>query len=460
MESITKWRPKKIYLNLREEEKVKKREKYQVIAVGSNVPCLIKSFRSMRIPKEIIKALKEIDIKKPTSLQRQGLPSILLGRDMLLLSISREGKTLIFLLPIIIGAIEEELRLPFSTNEGPVGLIIAPSRELASQIYYFSKSIVKNIKNLPKINICLCTGGVDMQTQLHALTQGVHIVISTPGRLSDMLSKGKMNLKLCKILVLDEADRLLDLGFDEQVRSVLSHTSNAIQIILSSSAVPKRMQEFATNFMKSPIYISSTKESLKKKLKIKQISNLVSNEGKILKLLEVMGRTEPPILVFCENKTDSDYIQEYLSKRSIECTSFHGGKIQNARPRAIKEFNSGKVSVLIATDIAAKGLSFQGVKHVINYDMPKDIDAYIQRICRADKRAIISNFLSYKLDKSFFRDLADFMIDMKEEIPDFLAGLISNENEKCEYCNIKGHRKSSCSLLQLDCLKSELPLIL
>ena len=92
--------------------------------------------------------------------------------------------------------------------------------------------------------------------------------------------------------------------------------------------------------------------------------------------------------------------------------------------------------------------------------MPKDIDAYIQRICRADKRAIISNFLSYKLDKSFFRDLADFMIDMKEEIPDFLAGLISNENEKCEYCNIKGHRKSSCSLLQLDCLKSELPLIL
>ena len=459
-QSLTKWKPKRKYRQATEDYKARQREKYGVITAGTNIPCLIKRFRSMRFPKVILQSLKSLDIHKPTSLQKQGFPVVLQGRETLLLSISRQGKTLIFLLPTIIGAIEEELRLPLLANEGPIGLIIAPSRELAYQIYSFARSLLHSLQALAKIKVILCTGGVDMQAQLQALSEGVHIVISTPGRLSDMLSKGHIQLKLCKILVLDEADRLLDLGFDEEVRSVLSHTTHNLQVVLSSSTMPKRMQEFASHFMKSPIYISSNKESLKN-LKLTQVCELVPVETKkIVKLLEVMQRTEPPILIFCENKNESDMIQEYLSARDIECASLHGGKIQNARSRAIKDFNSGDLNVLIATDMAAKGLSFHGVKHVINYDMPKDIDAYIQRICRAARKALISNLLSYKIDKAVLSNLADFLVDMKEKVPEFLLELLSGDPDKCDYCNIKGHRRSSCGLLQQDLLKTELPLII
>ena len=288
MEFLTKWRPNRKYRKLSDEEKAAKREKYGIIAVGNSIPSLIKSFRSMRLPKQIIKVLKESKIKKPFPLQMQGLPVLLSGRDCLLLSISREGKTLVFLLPLIIGAIEEESRLCFVENEGPVGLIIAPSRELAYQIYRFAKDFISKIEGLPQIRLALCTGGVDMQKQLNSLNQGVHIVISTPGRLSDMLGKQKLDLKLCKILILDEADRLLDQGFDEEVRAVLSHTSN-VQIVLSSSTIPKRMQEFGTNFMKNPVFVSCHKYSLKK-LKISQFCDLVNIEGKMIKLLDVLQK--------------------------------------------------------------------------------------------------------------------------------------------------------------------------
>jgi ATP-dependent RNA helicase DDX41 len=457
MERLTKWRPKRKYREMTEEENARKRGKYGVIAVGTNIPCLIKSFRSLRLPKSIIQALKEKGIRKPSSLQMQGFPTILSGRDTLLVSISREGKTLIFLLPLIIGSLEEELRLPLASKEGPIGLIIVPSRELAYQIYSFAKRFASLLQ--PRLSICLCTGGVDMQAQLKSLNEGVHIVISTPGRLSDMLGKGKLNLKLCKVLIMDEADRLLDLGFDEEVRIVLAHTSATIQIILASSSIPKRMQEFATNFMKTPIYIASTRLSLKK-LKIQHFCDLVSSENKLIKLLEIMQRTDPPVLIFCENKSDSDMIESYLNTKKIECTSLHGGKLQILRSKAIKDFISGNVSVLVATDMAAKGLSFERVQHVINYDMPKDIDNYIQRICRATKKAVVSNFLSYKTDRLFLEDLCDFFIDMGQEISDFLLELSRNEVGKCDYCSIKGHRRSACSLLLMDSLKSELPLII
>ena len=361
-----------------------------------------------------------------------------------------------FLLPLIIGAIEEESRLCFVENEGPVGLIIAPSRELAYQIYRFAKDFISKIEGLPQIRLALCTGGVDMQKQLNSLNQGVHIVISTPGRLSDMLGKQKLDLKLCKILILDEADRLLDQGFDEEVRAVLSHTSN-VQIVLSSSTIPKRMQEFGTNFMKNPVFVSCHKYSLKK-LKISQFCDLVNIEGKMIKLLDVLQRTDPLVLIFCENKNESDSIFEFLRKKKIECASLHGGKVQTLRSKAIEDFVQGNIDVLIATDVAAKGLSFDNVKHIVNYDMPKDIDAYIQRICRAGKKAIVSNFLTYKTDKSLLGDLTDFMSDMNEQIPEFLLELGGNISERCEYCNIKGHRRSGCNQLLYDCLKSELPL--
>jgi ATP-dependent RNA helicase DDX41 len=456
MDNLIAWRPNRKYRVMSEMLKEQLRVQFGVLVAGQEVPALIKSFKSMRIPKELRRILKSMKIKRPTGLQMQGLPAVLLGRDTLLISISREGKTLIFALPLIVASIQEEKKLKFGPGEGPLGLIIVPSRELAQQIHKFLTDVVRSFKSYPKIKIGLCTGGVDMQDQIEELTKGIHIIISTPGRLSDMLSKQKISLKMCKFLVIDEADRLLDLGFDEEVRSVISQTSYNLQIILSSSSIPKRMQDFAFNFMQSPIYISANKSALKK-LRIVQVNNWVEDDKKMVMLLEALLRTEPPILVFCENKNESDEIENFLTGKRLKCTSLHGGKPQGVRSKAIKDINSRRVDVLIATDMAAKGLSFKDIQHIVNFDMAKDIESYIQRICRTSCKATISNFVNGKVDKGLLKDLTGFLVEMGEHVPGFLMQFRESEENVCEICR-GGHQKLFCSIFQQDCLKYELPI--
>lgn len=456
MDNFIAWRPNKKYRVMSEGHKEQLRNQFGVLCAGQDIPALIKSFKSMRIPKEFRNVMKLMKIKRPTGLQMQGLPAVLMGRDCLLMSISREGKTLVFALPLMVAAVQEEKKLRFEAGEGPLGLIIVPSRELAQQIHKFMIEMVRNFKTYPRLKIGLCTGGVDIQSQIDELSNGIHIIISTPGRLSDLLSKQKISLKMCKFLVIDEADRLLDLGFDEEVRSVLTKTSYNLQIILSSSSMPKRMQDFATNFMKTPLYISANK-SLLKKLRIIQICNWVEVDKKMIKLLEALLRTEPPILIFCENKTESDEIETFLTEKKLKCTSLHGGKPQGVRTKAIKDINDKKVDILIATDMAAKGLSFKDIQHIVNIDMPKDIESYIQRICRTNHKATVSNFVNAKTDKGFLKDLTAFLVELGEDVPGFLRTVLDDNANVCEICD-GGHQKLFCSIFQQNCLNYELPM--
>jgi len=296
------------------------------------------------------------------------------GRDMIGIAFIGSGKSLVFILPVILLCLAEEKKMHLEPNEGPFAIIIVPSRELAVQIHeninYFIKYLLRNGE--PQISSVLCIGGVDIRYQIEEIQKGAHIVIGTPGRLSDLLDKRKLNSFMCKILVLDEADRLLDMGFDEEVRKVMERFKYPKQLLLFSSTMPKKIQEFAKQSLFKPIVINIGRAG-SVNLNVIQEIEFVKDESKLIQILETLEKTPPPVLIFCENKNDVDEIHEYLVLKGIDVCSMHGDREQEERHQAIREFREGIKDVLVATDIVSKGLDFPEVEHVINYDMPKEV---------------------------------------------------------------------------------------
>ncbi|PQM39026.1 DEAD-box ATP-dependent RNA helicase 35 [Prunus yedoensis var. nudiflora] len=285
------------------------RKQWHIIVSGEDVPPPIKNFKDMRFPEPILKMLKTKGIVQPTPIQVQGLPVILSGRDMIGIAFTGSGKTLVFVLPLIMVALQEEIMMPIIPGEGPFGLIICPSRELARQTYEVVEEFLLPLREAgyPEIRPLLCIGGVDMRSQLEIVKKGVHIVVATPGRLKDMLAKKKMNLNNCRYLTLDEADRLVDLGFEDDIREVFDHFKAQRQTLLFSATMPTKIQ----NFAKSALEVEYVKQ-----------------EAKIVYLLECLQKTPPPVLIFCENKADVDDIHEYLLLKGVEAVAIHGGRIR------------------------------------------------------------------------------------------------------------------------------------
>jgi len=228
-----------------------------------------------------------------------------------------------------------------------------------------------------------------MRDQEQQIRSGVHMIIATPGRLLDMLNKKKFTLALCRYLVLDEADRLIDLGFEEDIRNVMDHFTAQRQTLLFSATMPRKIQNFAKSALVCPVEVNVGRAGAAN-LDVFQEVEYVKEEAKIVYLLECLQKTSPPVLIFCESKADVDDIHEYLLLKGVEAVAIHGSKDQEERDNAISRFKSAKADVLVATDIASKGLDFPDVQHVINYDMPKEIENYVHRIGRtggAERRA-------------------------------------------------------------------------
>jgi ATP-dependent RNA helicase DDX41 len=225
---------------------------------GEDIPPPIKDFRDMRFHEPVLKRLKAKGIERPTPIQVQGLPVILSGRDMIGIAFTGSGKTLVFVLPMIGVALQEELEMPLDPGEGPICLVICPSRELARQTYEVVEQFLTPMREAgyAELRALLCIGGADMKTQLEVLKKGVHIVVATPGRLKDMLAKKIMNLDSCRYLTLDEADRLVDLGFEDDIKYVLDHFKFQRQTLLFSATMPTRIQNFARNALVKPIIVN------------------------------------------------------------------------------------------------------------------------------------------------------------------------------------------------------------
>lgn len=456
----TGWKPPKYILELSEMRHERVRKKNRILVEGDEIPPPIKTFKEMKFPKGILNALKKKGISKPTPIQMQGLPAVLSGRDMIGIAFTGSGKTLVFVLPIIMFCLEQEIKLPFLKNEGPYGLVICPSRELAKQtdeiIRYYTQCLAND--GMPTLRCCLCIGGTSVRDQLDVVRRGVHIMVATPGRLMDMLDKKMVNLGICRYLCLDEADRMIDMGFEEDVRTIFSYFKGQRQTLLFSATMPKKIQNFARSALVKPITVNVGRAGAASMDVIQEVE-YVKQEAKIVHLLDTLQKTAPPVLIFAEKKQDVDAIHEYLLLKGVEAVAIHGGKDQDERSRAVEGFRKGEKDVLVATDVASKGLDFCDIQHVINYDMPEDIENYVHRIGRtgrSGKKGIATTFINKACDESVLLDLKHLLIEAKQKIPPFLATLQS-ESEKylelgdergCSYCGGLGHRITDCPKLE------------
>ncbi|KAF7634839.1 hypothetical protein Mgra_00005733 [Meloidogyne graminicola] len=477
-ESIqTSWRPPRHIRHQTEEDWDKFRRLKGIQVEGEDCPPAIGSFLEMKLPRQIIILFKEKKIYVPTGIQMQGIPVLLSGRDMIGIASTGSGKTLTFVIPIIMFVLEQEIALRFKRGEGPYGLIIVPSRELAKQIADVIQWICDCLpsSDFPEIRVGLSIGGFPIKDQARLFERGVHIAVATPGRLSDMLNKKILNLQVCRYLVLDEADRMLDMGFEEELRSIFSYFKGQRQTLLFSATMPKKIQNFAKSTLVRAIVVNVGRAGAAS-LNVVQEFEYVRSDEKLVKILNCLQKTPPRVLIFAEKKADVDHICEYLLVKGIEVASIHGGKDQKDRHTGIDAFRRGEKDVLIATvilDVASKGLDFENIQHVINFDMPEDIENYVHRIGRTGRRlgkcGIATTFINRKADISVLLDLKHLLIEAGQPLPAFLKQLAGEDEIKeklsadilpkeenivddadkgCSYCSGLGHRITNCPKLE------------
>eukprot|EP00667_Euglena_gracilis_P007414 EG_transcript_7490 len=456
------WSPPAHIREMTKEQAEAIRKMYHIIVEGERIPNPITSFADCKFPRQMLQKLVDKGIRKPTPIQIQGMPVVLGGRDMIGIAFTGSGKTLVFVLPLVMLAFEEEMRMPLVPGEGPIGLIICPSRELARQTHQVMMHYCEGMAGTPgwpPLKTACLIGGIDMREQTDAVRNGVHCVVATPGRLIDFLTKKRINLDNCKYLVLDEADRLVDMGFEDEVRQIFDFFKHQRQTLLFSATMPRKVQKFAETALVRQVVVNVGRAGAAN-LDVIQEVEYVKQEAKIVYLLECLQKTPPPVLIFCENKSDVDDIHEYLLLKCVDAVSIHAGKSQEEREFAIKAFKSGTKDVLVATDIAGKGLDFPDVQHVINYDMPKEIENYVHRIGRTGrcgKTGLATTFINKVSAETTLLDLKHLLIEAKQRIPPFLRTIHDPKEEEqdyvddgkgCSYCGGLGHRITTCPKLE------------
>ena len=437
------------------------RDQWHMQVQGENVPPPMQRFADLKLPPPLLQCLREKKIVSPTPIQIQGLPVALAGRDMVGIAFTGSGKTLTFSLPLVLWALEEELRMPLRPGEGPIGILLAPSRELARQTYELVTDLcgaVSAAPQYPALRAQLMTGGtpVSEQTQV-LLQQGVHCVVATPGRLRDILKRRIMHLINCRYICFDEADRMLDMGFDEEVAEIMNYFSSQRQTLLFSATFPKKFQDFARHTLVAPVIVNVGRAGAAN-LDVIQEVEYVKEEAKMVYLLHCLQKTAPPVIVFCERTGSVDDIHEYLLLKGVESVSIHGGKDQEERNEAIRLFKAGRKDVLIATDVAAKGLDFPAIQHVINFDMPAEIENYVHRIGRtgrAGKTGVATTFINKSCDETTLLDLKALLKEAKQRIPPVLLLLDDPRDEHaggqgCSFCGGLGHTIVDCPKIDKD----------
>jgi ATP-dependent RNA helicase RhlE len=346
------------------------------------------NFNDIGLVAPLLKAIEEIGYTTPTEIQKQAIPKVLTGRDIIGCAQTGTGKTGAFALPILQLTSKED-----STEKHPRTLILVPTRELAIQI---DQSITLYSKHL-RIRHLVIFGGVSQQNQVAQLQKGVDILVATPGRLLDLVQQKHIHLGAIRRLVLDEADNMLDMGFIHDLKKILKLVPEKRQTLFFSATMPKPIRKLADSILTNPIEInvdpiSSTAE------KVSQSVFFIEKKEKsalLRKLLEEGGDLQT--LVFTRTKHGADRLSKALKKNGIMSVCIHGNKSQNARQNALASFKDGKVNVLIATDIAARGIDIQELPQVINYDLPNDSETYVHRIGRtgrAGKEGVAYSFCS------------------------------------------------------------------
>lgn len=336
-------------------------------------------FKELELIEPILKALETEGYTNPTPIQEQAIPSALAGKDILGCAQTGTGKTAAFSIPILQLVCQSQLNGNFT--RGIKALILTPTRELAIQI---DESIAAYGKNL-RISHEVIFGGVSQHHQVINLKKGVDILTATPGRLLDLMQQGFIQLKDIRFFVLDEADRMLDMGFINDVKKVVAKLPEKKQTLFFSATMPDEIEKLANTLLKNPVTIAVTPVSSTVE-KIEQAIYFVEKENKKNLLQDLLQDSAiKSALVFTRTKHGADKVVKNLVKQGITSEAIHGNKSQNARQRALTNFKNGNTRILVATDIAARGIDVDGLSHVFNYELPNVPETYVHRIGRTGR---------------------------------------------------------------------------
>ncbi len=332
------------------------------------------AFSDLKLNRNVLSALNDVGYETPSPIQAQTIPLLLDGADLVGQAQTGTGKTAAFALPVL-------SNLNLSTKPVQV-LVLTPTRELAIQV---AEAFQKYAKHLKGFHVLPVYGGQDYQTQLRSLNRGVHVVVGTPGRVMDHMRRGTLKLDALTTLVLDEADEMLRMGFIDDVEWILEKTPAKRQIALFSATMPTQIRRIATKYLNSPEHVT-VKSKTSTASTIRQRFWPVSGTHKLDALTRIL-EAEPfdAMLVFVRTKTSTLELAEKLEARGYACSALNGDIPQNQRERTVEHLKNGKIDIIVATDVAARGLDVARISHVINYDIPTDIEAYIHRIGRTGR---------------------------------------------------------------------------
>ena len=357
------------------------------------------NFDELNLAPAILKAVREQGYDTPTPIQAQAIPAVLAGQDLLAGAQTGTGKTAAFTLPML-----HKLTMSRSaTNRfgvfGIRALVLTPTRELAAQV----EESVRNYGKHLQLQSAVIFGGVGMAAQIKALKKGVDILVATPGRLLDLQQQGFLDLSTVQMLVLDEADRMLDMGFIHDVKKVLALVPKEKQSLLFSATFSSEIRELASQLLHNPQSIQVTPENTTVQL-IKQVIHPVGRQQKKALLAHIIETKQwSQVLVFCRTKFGANHVADFLNKQGITAMALHGNKSQTARTQALSGFKSGEIRVLVATDIAARGIDIDELPHVVNYEIPNISEDYVHRIGRTGRAGASGEAISLvSLDEEGF----------------------------------------------------------
>jgi len=400
----------------------------EVTLKGKNIPRPIFEFSESTFP-EPIKKLLLANYSQPTVIQAISWPLALSGRDIISIAKTGSGKTLGFILPAIMHTLKQAKR---NYNDGPIVLVLLPTRELAQQVEEVAKDYCKAMN----LGLTCCFGGASRGPQARDLKRGVDLCIATPGRLLDFLESGTTNMMRCSYLVLDEADRMLDMGFEPQIRKIVEQIRTDRQSLMFSATWPKEVRALAADFQVDPVFLNVGSMELSANHNIQQNVEIVAENNKLDRLSELLEgikqKKEKKTIIFVDTKRKADEITRGMRQSGNKAFCIHGGKNQSERDWVLNEFRSGKAQILVATDVAARGLDVSDIKFVINYDYPNSSEDYVHRIGRtgrSDQTGTAYTFFTQSNGPKA-RDLIKVLQEAKQVIPEQLAQMANNRSSK------------------------------
>ena len=357
-------------------------------------------FAGLNLAQPILRAIADEGYTEPTPIQAKSIVPLLAGRDLLGVAQTGTGKTAAFVLPLLHRLAEGKSR---AISGRPQALILAPTRELAGQIADSLRSYGRHMR----LRSAVVFGGASIRPQINALNRGVHILVATPGRLLDLMNQRHLHLDAVKTFILDEADRMLDMGFIHDVKKIAAKVPSSRQTVLFSATMPKAVQGLASGLLRDPVRIEVAPAATTAE-KVEQHVLFVTKEKKRALLGDLMlNKDIERVLIFTRTKRGADRVAKHLDQQGIRTDAIHGNKSQNARQRALRGFRNGHIRALVATDIAARGIDVDGVTHVINFELPHEPDSYVHRIGRTARGGASGIAISFcdREERALLRDI-------------------------------------------------------